>query len=461
MTFVLVSIVSVSVVLGILVLVHEAGHFIVAKLCGVRVETFSIGFGTRLFGFEHGGTDYCVRLLPLGGYVKMGGEVLPGEQTDSDGEPKPSSPDDYQNHPRWQRILIACAGPAANFLLALVFMTAIYAGFHEVPNYLDAPAVADYVQPGSAAANAGLRSGDRIVRFDKVQNPTWQEIFVHSVLNLNHSVALQVEHGGQTKDLSLFLKSPGDPDNFDLQVLGITPVEQSGPLKVAMLEPGMPGEKAGLKVGDEIESVDGIALHSVKSMVLYLQQNGDKAVTLKVLRNSVPMTLALTPAKGVGADGTPTYQIGFAATAPPSHAERLTLPQAFSHSVQDNLKASTLVVDVLRRIATDRMSVRTLSGPVGIARATGNIISLPGWTPVITWTANLSLQLGLLNLLPIPILDGGVILFLVIESIMQRDLNERFKERVYQTAFIFLVLLMVFIVFSDLAKIPAIARLKL
>lgn len=462
MTFVLVSIVSVSVVLGILVLVHEFGHFIVAKLCGVRVETFSIGFGTRLFGFEHGGTDYCVRLLPLGGYVKMAGEALPGEtSTDTSAETKPSSPGDYQNHPRWQRILIACAGPAANFLLALVFMTAIYAGFHEVPNYLDATAVTDYVQPGSAAAKAGLQSGDRIVRFDGVENPTWQEIFVHSVLNLNHSVALQVEHSGQMKDLSLFLKSPADPDNFDIQDVGITPVEQKSPLKVAMLEPGMPGEKAGLKVGDEIESVDGIALHSVKSMVLYLQHNGDKPVMLGILRDAKPMTLSVTPAKGLGADGNPTYQVGFAATPPPSHAERLSLPQAFSQSVRNNVKGSTLVIDVLRRIATNRMSVRTLSGPVGIARATGNIVSLPGWTPVITWTANLSLQLGLLNLLPIPILDGGVILFLVIESIMQRDLNERFKERIYQTAFIFLVLLMVFIVFSDLAKIPAIARLKL
>ncbi len=457
MSFVFLSIVSMLVVLGILVLVHEFGHFAVAKMCGVRVETFSVGFGKRLFGFRRGDTDYRVSLLPLGGYVKMSGELVgdipTGEAT--------SDPGNYGCHPRWQRILIACAGPAANFLLAFVLMTVVYMGHNEVPNYLSSPAVVDYVLPGSPAAAAGIQRGDRIAQFDGVQNPTWQQIFVHSVLNLNHTVGLQVSGNGQSKNLTLPVTAPADPDNFALNDLGFTPVEQQNPLQVAILEPAMPGAKAGLKVGDAIVSVNGVVLHSLTSMILYLQQNGTQPVTLAVLRNGRPMTIVVKPESSIGPDGKPGYKIGFAPDPPPSHVERLTLPQAFSQSVRDNIKGSTLIVDVLHRVVTHRMSVRTLSGPVGIARETGHIVAMPGWSPLLSEMSTISLNLGILNLLPIPILDGGVILFLLIESIMRRDLNETFKERVYQTAFVFIILMTVFVLFNDLSKIPAFTRIKL
>ncbi len=453
MTFVLVSIVSMLIMLGILVLVHEFGHFAVAKLCGVRVETFSIGMGTRLFGFRRGDTDYRVSLLPLGGYVKMAGE-LPTEQATGD-------PGEYASHPRWQRLLILCAGPAANFLLALLLMTVVYMGHNEVPNYLNAPAVIDYVQSGSAAAAAGLERGDRFVQFDGVQNPSWQEITIHSAMNLSHSVPAVVEQNGQQKDISLQLPAVANPDNFTLQMVGFTLAEQNAPLKVAMLEPDMPGVNAGLKVGDVLQSVDGMALHSLTSMILYLQRNGGKPVILSILRDGKLLTVVVHPKFATGPGGKPSYKIGFAVEPPPFHVERLSLPKAFSQSVHDNIKGTTLVADVLRRLFTARLSVRTLSGPVGIARMTGEVATLPGWTPLTMWTADISLQLGLLNLLPIPILDGGGILFLLIESVMRRNLNEQFKERVFQMAFVFFILMTVFILFSDLSKIPAISHLKL
>jgi regulator of sigma E protease len=453
MTFVLVSIVSMLIMLGILVLVHEFGHFAVAKLCGVRVEVFSIGMGTRLFGYKHGDTDYRISLLPIGGYVKMAGE-LPTEKASGD-------PGEYSSHPRWQRILILCAGPAANFLLALLLLTVVYMGHNEVPNYISQPAVVDYVQPGSPAANAGLQHGDRIVRFDSIQNPDWQTINLRSVMNLNHSVSIVVEQNGQQKQSALHLPAEPNPNDFSLRDVGFTLVEQSAPLKITTLIPDMPGAKAGLKVGDAIESVDGISLHSLQSMILYLRQNGNRPVTLTVLRNGQPLEFNVTPEKGAEPDGTPAFQIGFNVEPPPSHIERLSLPQAFSQSVRDNIKGTTLVADVLHRLVTARMSVRTLSGPVGIARMTGQVASLPGWAPLMEWTANISLQLGLLNLLPIPILDGGTILFLIIESIMRHDLNEQFKERVFQAAFVFLILMTVFILVSDLSKIPAISHLRL
>jgi regulator of sigma E protease len=453
------------VVLGVLVLVHEFGHFAVAKFFGVRIETFSIGFGTRLFGFRRGDTDYRISLLPLGGYVKMAGELggdgtIPVSGTSASGTVQRDS-GDLNSKPRWQRILIACAGPAANFLLAIFLMTAVYIGHNEVKNYLSEPAVIDYIVPNSVAAKAGLLHGDRIVRFDGTDNPTWQQIEEHAALNMNHSVSLQVAQGGQQRDISLFLQAPSNPDDFTIADVGLTPAEQDTPMKVAMVVPEFPGAKAGLKAGDEIVSVDGTQLHSLPSMLLYLQQNGNKPVTLSILRDGTPTTITVTPEKATGPDGQPQYEIGFRPQAPPSHTERLSLPQAFSKAVKECVNESTMLIDVLRRVVTHQMSARTLSGPVGIARETGYVVSIPGWSPVMAWTAFISVQLGILNLLPIPILDGGMILFLLIETVMRRDLNETLKERVYQTAFVFFILLMVFVLFNDLSKIPSIARLKL
>ncbi|HET9087227.1 MAG TPA: site-2 protease family protein, partial [Acidobacteriaceae bacterium] len=202
-------------------------------------------------------------------------------------------------------------------------------------------------------------------------------------------------------------------------------------------------------------------LHSLTSMILYLQQNGPKPVQLKILRNGTPQTVVVRPESSVDANGKTVYKIGFAPEPPSSHIERLSLAQAFSRSVHDNVKGSTLILDVLHRVATGRMSPRTMSGPIGIARQTGHIVALKSWAPLLSEMSLISLNLGILNLLPIPLLDGGVILFLLIESILRHDLNEKFKERVYQAAVVFIVLVMAFGLFNDISKLPAIVRLKL
>lgn len=454
MSFALVSIVSMLIVLGIMVLVHEFGHFAVAKLCGVRVETFSIGFGKRLFGLRRGDTDYRVSLLPLGGYVKMAGEVvgdLPTGETSSD-------PGDYSNHPRWQRVLIACAGPAANFVLAFLLLTVVYMAHNEVPNFMNGPAIVDYVQPNSPAAKAGLERNDQIIRYDGVQNPDWQQVFLHTILNLNHTVSLRVDRQGQVEALRMHLPNSDNPDGFSLQDLGIAAQEQQAPLRVTTVESTYPGYKAGLRAGDQIAAVDGIAFHSLTSVILYLQQQAGKPIALTVLRKGQSLTLNVQPALHKNASGQSMYLIGFSADPPPFHVERLPLFAAMRQSAHENIKGSTLIVEVLRRMATLRMSVRSLSGPVGIAQETGRIVSMPGWTPLFGEMATISLNLGIFNLLPIPILDGGVILLLLVESLLRHDLNQQFKERVYQTAFVFLMLVFAFVLFNDLTKIPIFAR---
>ncbi len=185
-----------------MVVVHEFGHFLVAKLCRVRVEQFSIGFPPRLFGIKIGETDYCVSALPLGGYVKMTGESMPGENMSLEGaapdqiEAQKADPGALTSHPRWQRILIGLAGPAANFVLAFVLMVVYFGWINEVPKYVVNSTTVEWIVPGSAAAQAGLKTGDVIQRFDTVDNPDWMQVAAQSTLNLGQTVQLTVERAG-------------------------------------------------------------------------------------------------------------------------------------------------------------------------------------------------------------------------------------------------------------------------
>jgi len=243
------------VVLGIMVLVHEFGHFAVAKLCGVRVEVFSVGFGKRLFGFRRGDTDYRLSLLPLGGYVKMSGES-PGEASTGD-------PAEFNAHPRWQRILIGLAGPVSNFLLALLLMTGFYMMHNEVEAFRSQAANIDFVSDHTAAAAAGLKPGDVITRFDSVNNPNWEQVSIRSAMNVGQTIPVDVKRDGQIINTQLTVPNPRRGDDFDFDTVGFVPRMQQGPLTIHQIEPGMPAAKAGMKAGDKILSVNGLALHSV------------------------------------------------------------------------------------------------------------------------------------------------------------------------------------------------------
>jgi regulator of sigma E protease len=287
----LVVIIEFAIVLGIMVLIHELGHFIVGKLCGVRVETFSIGFGTRLFGFEHNGTDYRLSLLPLGGYVKFAGEY--GAEADA------SAPDDLNAKPRWQRILIALAGPFSNFILAffLLFLVAHY--HHEVDQYLTGPAVVDYVPLNTAAARDGLSAGDTITRFNKVVHPNWEQIFEESALNLNRPTSIAFNHHGQI--LTGFITiSSGDNSEFsedNLLSAGLIPRMGPGPIDVLDVTNDSPADRAGLKADDQLVRINNLYPHSVTAILAYLQDSNGQPASLGILRNGQPLTLTATPEK--------------------------------------------------------------------------------------------------------------------------------------------------------------------
>src|ERR1700760_1205470 len=245
------TVIELLVVLGIMVLVHEFGHFAVAKLCGIRVEVFSIGFGKRLFGFKRGDTEYQISAIPLGGYVKMSGEMGFSGNELTPGSVTPTDPGDFNAHPRWQRILVALAGPIANFILALGLMTGVSMLHNEVQEFLDGPAVADFIEPKTPASKTGIQPGDRIVHYDTIENPTWEDVANRSLLNLNQTIPLSFIHDGQRTDTKIFIEAKGTPDDFTLDQIGLIPKMQDTPVQVNSLEPSMPAARAGLQPNDK------------------------------------------------------------------------------------------------------------------------------------------------------------------------------------------------------------------
>jgi regulator of sigma E protease len=446
------TVIQLLLVLGLMVLVHEFGHFIVAKWCGVRVETFAIGFGKRVVGFRRGETDYQINILPLGGYVKMAGEI-PGEEVSND-------PGELNNHPRWQRMLIALAGPVANFALAFGLMIGICMVHYEVNEYQSGPAVTDYISPGSPVAATGMQAGDTIVDFKGIENPNWDDVFNESALNLNRSVPIAYVHDGNRVNTNLTVSTTATaPDQFDPFSLGFVPKMQTTPVEVSALVAGTPAERAGLKPGDQIVTIDRVPVHSVNSLLAYLQDQKGKPAILDVLRNGQHVGIPITPALSDVGDGTKGYRLGFEFVPPPIKIEHLSFAKSAKIAYSFNKKSSRLIVDVLKGMFQRHISVKSLSGPIGIAQVVHQAAKL-GWMPLVQTMAGISINLGVFNLMPFPILDGGMIFLLIIESIFRRDLPMPIKERIYQVAFVCILLFAAMVIFNDITKLPFFIKLK-
>jgi regulator of sigma E protease len=439
------TVLEFAVVLGIMVLVHEFGHFIVAKMCGVRIETFAIGFGTRLFGYVHNGTDYCIRALPLGGYVKMAGEM--------GGDSGSGAPDEFTSKTRFQRILIALAGPAANFVLSffLLFFVAHY--HHEVDQYLNGPAVVDYVPLNTPAAADGLAAGDTITHFGAVENPTWQQILQQSALNLNLPLQLTYLHNGQpvSRDITIHIADPSDFGVDTLSANGLIAREQAGPVGVKAVQADTPADRAGLHPGDQVARIDNLDIHSVITLLAYLRDRNGAPSTLTVLRNGQTLTLSAVPEK-MAVCAPNQFCLGFQPVKPPVDIEQLPIAAAIKQSLKDNRDDSKLIFSVLQGMFTRHVSVKSLSGPVGIAQQIDMATQLGIW-PLFMMMATISINLAIFNLLPFPPLDGGMIFFLLVESLIRRDVNQQIKERIYQFAFVCIILLAVFVMFNDITRL--------
>jgi regulator of sigma E protease len=426
----------VVVVLGVMVFVHEAGHFLAAKGFGVRVLTFSLGFGKRLFGFERGGTDYRVSILPLGGYVKMAGDdptaVLTGD------------PGEFLARPRWQRFVIILMGPMMNFVLAVVVLTGLYMFHFQKPAYEDQPVLIGGVDPGSAAAEAGLKAGDRVVQFDGIKNPEWHDIKFKVLTGANHPIPLTVERGDQALHMSLTPHTEG-PDGAG--VAGWYPYV---PLVVDKVEPGQPASEAGLKPGDKIVGIDGEHIYYYLLIVQDLQDSKGKPVDLAVIRDGKEFPVHVQPAY-TNVMGQKTWRIGVMIRQTEYVIRKLPPGTAFEYAISWNYQNFLETFDVLGKIVTRRMSTKSLAGPIGIAQISGEMYRR-GITDLLAFVAFISLQLGIVNLLPIPVMDGGHIFMLAIEGLMRRDLSLAVKERVIQVGVVLIVLLFVFVMYNDIMK---------
>ncbi len=429
----LTGIVAVVLGLGVMVVIHEFGHFIVARLFGVRVDVFSFGLGPRIFGVKRGATDYRLSAFPVGGYVRMAGE-FPSDERRGD-------PDEFLSKPRWQRMFIILAGPTTNLILAVILTAGYFIGYG-VPEsrFSNQPVVIAGVLRDSAAQAAGLQSGDRIVSFAGSETPTWDSLgFKFAITEPGSSQPVVVERNGQR--ISLHVQT--EPQLFS--VLGYP----DNPIQVQTVVAGSPAETAGLVAGDLITSVGGQSPYPFADLI---RQNEGKAIDLEIQRGDQKQNLALQPQWGDPGDGRGArWQIGIGyspATAGRKYAASEAVVKAAEHSA---IQSGRLVY-LVGQLFAGNVSFKQLMGPVGIVRESSRAAE-EGFGPLLSLMAVLSLNLGVLNLMPIPILDGGHILMLGVEGLLRKDLSLKFKERFLTAGMVFLLAVFLFVTIQDIGKI--------
>ena len=421
-------------VLGVLVFVHELGHFVVARRHGVRCLTFSLGFGPKLLQTKRGDTVYCISAIPFGGYVKMAGM---GEGQDDKPEGKP---DEFPSKTKWQRFQILIAGPVMNIVLAVVVMTVVLYQGAPVPVYEEQPPVVGSVTEDSPAAAAGIRRGDRILSVAGREVDTWEELMYAVVPRADQEieVVLRREGGVQTVQVT-----PAAQGRYDMGDLGVEPA--ATPQVVSMMSTtSSAAQEAGIRVGDVIEAVDGREV-TTESLMEMIQASPDIPLTLRIRRDGVRQDIVVTPrlVDDIGLIG-----VGL------NPEVRIVEPgpfEAFAMSLEQNYEWSGLIFQTLWGLLTRDVSPTQLLGPVGIAQLSGDAAQA-GWVVLFGLMAMISINLGILNLLPIPVLDGGHIFILAMEGVSRRDFSLQLKERMMFVGFALLMTLMVTVIYNDLTR---------
>lgn len=438
------AIVAFIFVIGILVFIHELGHFLMAKLFKIRVEVFSLGFGPRLFGFRRGDTDYRVSLVPLGGYVKMLGENP--DEIDA----VTQAPDAFLARPKWQRFCVAAAGPVMNLLLAVALPAALYMTSYTVPAYLLEKARVGLIVPGSPAERAGIQPGDLIVRYDTKENPTWEEVEHITLLKPNQPVTVVVDRQGQRLETQMVLGSFTSGTEV-LGESGLLPPLRFDGVEIGRIEKGRPADLAGLKPGDKIIKVNDTPTPAFEILVAIVGAHAGKEITLTYLRDGRQHQVKVVPFDDQGRG-----RIGFARVPPavPMVETQLGPGRALSESVRQNLLYLWITQEALRQIFRGQRTVQeTFAGPLRIAEISGEAAA-HGIKELIKLMSYLSLSLGVFNLLPIPVLDGGVIFLLLIEwffGLAGRQMSVALREKIQTVGFALILIFMGYIIYSDIA----------
>jgi len=460
-----------AIVLGILILIHEAGHFTVAKLLGIEVEIFSIGFGPRLLGLrrkggrwrfafgslsggqkapgdapgegvelrseplseETEGTDYRLSMLPLGGFVKMRGEN-PDESLVGD-------PREFLSRPKVQRFAVLVMGAATNIVAAVILMTLVYNAGIPVPAYLSLPAVVGIVVPDSPASRAGIEPDDRIRRMGNSEIDTWEDLQTAVLLSPGQVRTVTLERSGESLTREIRLESV---TAYEIGYAGILPVMRAQVLEV---EQGSPADQAGLRPGDRVLEVDGRMVSHPEMATRVFRKSAGVPVQVLLEREGRRTGIAVVPEEREGQG-----RIGIRwSDAPEEVLRKYPVAGALGASLRWNWKSVDLVFITIRKLFTRELSLRTMSGPIDIYKISGQTFR-EGWKHFLQFMALVSLQLGVINLLPFPVLDGGHIFILLVEGVIRRDLSLRIKDRLMQVGFYLLLLLMGSVIYLDIAK---------
>lgn len=439
---------ALILVLSVLVVVHEFGHYAVAKAFGFPVEVFSIGFGKRLFGRKWRGTDYRFSAIPLGGYVKVIG-LGPDESTLADGSSTEAAPVGK----RWQRALILLAGPFMNLVLALVLHATVFSIGVRVPAYELEPPVVKVVDPSAPGAAAGFQPGDRIVSIDGDLMPRWRDAQFVFAMNARQKLDVEVERGGRRLHIPV---TPRAATKYDIGEVGLFPGAPREP-RILMVTSGDPADRAGLKKGDIVVSIAGRQIKGAPEDILNKFVSAISAAApgpfeITYLRKGKPASTKISPRH----DPDGSWKVGVQVAADLEEVlERFPPGQAVVEAWRKIKSDFRATLAVLGRLFVGRASLRTMSGPLDIAKFSGEA-ARTGAVPLVALMAAISLQLGIFNLLPIPILDGGHLFLLTVEGAARRDFSLPVKERILQIGFLMILALISVILYNDLAKnLPA------
>lgn len=435
------TILSFVFVLGVLIFVHELGHFVMARRIGVRVLTFSLGFGPKILSIKRGDTDYCISAIPLGGYVKMAGENPEEERT--------GASDEFLSKSKWQRFQVLVMGPVMNLALAWVVMALVLYQGAPVPSFETQPVVVGAFEDDSVAREAGIQPGDKILAVNGNEVKDWNSFHMAIATLANREVTLLIERDGQRVEKQL---TPVPKSKYEIGTIGVLPILNP---EVRRVNPGEAADQAGLRPGDVVLAVDGERNVGYERLVEIIRAHPDKPLVFEVKRASGAIEqVSVTPRvvgeyARVGAEFW-TYEV---------HEQDPGIIEAFRLSAVQNWEWTKLIMTTLKGLFTRETPMNQLMGPIGIAEMSGNAAE-SGWLSLFTLMAMISLNLGLLNLMPIPVLDGGHILILALEGVSRRDFSMKVKEKMLMVGFVILLTLMVTVIYNDLTRVEWLRKLN-
>ncbi len=428
------TVIIFTICLGILIFVHEFGHFIMARLKGIRVLKFSLGFGPKIIGKKVGDTEYLLSALPLGGYVKMAGENM-DEAT--------MAPDEFPAKSVGARASVVLAGPVMNIVIAFLLMPLVFLIGIKMPAFLEDDPVVAWLEEGSPARIAGVMVGDRIISIDGKPMSDWED--VATIISTRPELGLKVEVERFDNVHEVVLKDSSTAMKAGSGYAGMLP---DMPPVIGKVSKGYPAEREGLMAGDTIVEINNNPVLNWYQVSSLIRANAGAELTITVNRGDQRVTVKVTPVKDPAAG----YGIIGIMNQQETIVKKFGLLDSIKHGMSKALELSMLTFDVLKRLVSMNISIETLGGPIMIAKLTGEAAQ-SGISDLIAFLAFLSLQLGILNLLPIPVLDGGWVVFLIIEKIKGSPLSRKTMEVAQTVGFALLILLIIIVSYNDILRV--------